>query len=144
MLTYMEVHLYYTLPVLGILFWLLRPFDSKEDRFKYQFLACIAFFTASVWDNYIVYHKAWSYCPTCVVAVIGYVPLEEYMFFIIMTFMTVSFTNLVMRWYLPSTFIRPQTPLIQTWFVRGVPIIVLMTIAYKAWVRKHLKKRKMY
>ncbi|CEG75108.1 hypothetical protein RMATCC62417_10213 [Rhizopus microsporus] len=133
MLTYMEVHLYYTLPVLGILFWLLRPFDSKEDRFKYQFLACIAFFTASIWDNYIVYHKAWSYCPTCVVAVIGYVPLEEYMFFIIMTFMTVSFTNLVMRWHLPSTFIQPQAPLIQTWFVRGVPIMALMTIAYKAW-----------
>ncbi|ORE02406.1 terpenoid synthase [Rhizopus microsporus var. microsporus] len=133
MLTYMEVHLYYTLPVLGILLWLLRPFDSKEDRFKYQFLACIAFFTASLWDNYIVYHKAWSYCPTCVVAVIGYVPLEEYMFFIIMTFMTISFTNLVMRWHLPSTFIRPQTPLIQTWSVRGVPIMALMIIAYKAW-----------
>ncbi|RCI01337.1 hypothetical protein CU098_012172, partial [Rhizopus stolonifer] len=123
MLTYMEVHLYFTLPVLGLLFYLLKPFHSKQDTFKYQFLLGMAVLTASIWDNYIVYHKAWSYCPTCVVAVIGYVPLEEYMFFVIMTLMTVAFTNLIMRWHLPSVFIKSRTPWIQTVFVRFVPIL---------------------
>jgi 15-cis-phytoene synthase/lycopene beta-cyclase len=130
----MEVHLYYTLPVLGILGWLLKPFHSEQDSLKYKFLLAMAVSTASIWDNYIVYHRAWSYCPKCVVAVIGYVPLEEYLFFIIMTLMTVGFTNFVMRWSLPSSYIRPETPILQTIFVRLVPSVSLLIIGIKAWV----------
>jgi 15-cis-phytoene synthase/lycopene beta-cyclase len=134
MLTYMEVHLYFTLPLLGVLYWILKPFHSKQDNLKYRFLTLVAFFTASIWDNYIVYHRAWSYCPQCVTAVIGYVPLEEYMFFIIMTLLTVAFTNLVMRWHLATFYIKPETSTIQSFCVRFIPISGLMTIAYKAWV----------
>ncbi|KAI9475521.1 MAG: Lycopene beta-cyclase [Benjaminiella poitrasii] len=133
MLTYMEVHLYYTIPVLGLLYWLLRPFHTSNDTLKYKFLVAIAFSTASLWDNYIVYHRAWSYCSTCVTAVIGYVPLEEYMFFIIMTLMTVAFTNFIMRWHLPSFYIKSNTSIFQTLIVRFVPITALLTITYKAW-----------
>ncbi|KAG2210269.1 hypothetical protein INT47_003254 [Mucor saturninus] len=133
MLTYMEVHLYFTLPVVGLLYFILKPFHSKQDNLKYQFLTAVAVTTASLWDNYIVYHKAWSYCPTCVVAVIGYVPLEEYMFFVIQTLMTVSFSNLVMRWHLPTFYIKPQVSVYQSLFVRFIPIFGLLTIAYKAW-----------
>lgn len=134
LLTYMEVHLYYTLPMLGVLSWLSRPYYTSTDSLKFKFLSLVAFTTASVWDNYIVYHKAWSYCPTCVTAVIGYVPLEEYMFFIIMTLLTVAFTNLVMRWHLHSFFIKPETPVMQSVLVRFVPITALLIVAYKAWV----------
>ncbi|KAK4513491.1 uncharacterized protein ATC70_005492 [Mucor velutinosus] len=133
LLTYMEVHLYYTLPMLGVLSWLSKPYYTSTDSLKFKFLSLVAFTTASVWDNYIVYHKAWSYCPTCVTAVIGYVPLEEYMFFIIMTLLTVSFTNLVMRWHLHSFFIKPETPVLQSMLVRFVPITALLITAYKAW-----------
>lgn len=138
MLTYMEVHLYFTLPVVGLLYFILKPFHSKQDNLKYQFLTTVAVSTASIWDNYIVYHKAWSYCPKCVVAVIGYVPLEEYMFFVIQTLMTVSFSNLVMRWHLPTFYIKPQVSVYQSLFVRFVPIFGLLTIAYKAWVNKSI------
>jgi 15-cis-phytoene synthase/lycopene beta-cyclase len=134
MLTYMQVHLYYTLPVLGALAWALKPFHSTQDSLKYKFLSLMAFVTASLWDNYIVYHHAWSYCSSCVTVVIGYVPLEEYMFFIIMSLLTVSFTNLVMRWHLHSLCIKPNTPMIQTLLVRFIPIVGFLTIAYKAWV----------
>lgn len=130
----MEVHLYYTLPVLGILFALLRPFHSPKDRFKYIFLCSVAFLTASPWDNYIVYHKAWWYCPTCVTALIGYVPLEEYMFFIIMSLMTVAFSNLVMRWRLPSVFLKPETPAFQSMCVRFLPVMAFLALTIKAWV----------
>ncbi|KAI9278985.1 Lycopene beta-cyclase [Phascolomyces articulosus] len=133
MLTYMEVHLYYTLPVLGILLAILRPFHSSQDTFKYGFLCAMAFSTASLWDNYIVYHRAWWYCPLCVTAVIGYVPLEEYMFFIIMSLMTVAFTNLVMRWHLPSTFIKPDAPVFKSIIIRYLPIAVLLSIGVRAW-----------
>lgn len=134
MLTYMEVHLYFTLPILGVLYLILKPFHSKQDALKYQFLTLMAFTTASLWDNYIVYHRAWSYCPQCVTVLIGYVPLEEYMFFIIMTLLTVAFTNLVMRWHLPTFYIKPETSIIQSFFIRFIPISGLLTIAYKAWV----------
>jgi 15-cis-phytoene synthase/lycopene beta-cyclase len=136
----MEVHLYYTLPVLGGLGWILKPFHSSQDSLKYKFLTLVAVTTASLWDNYIVYHRAWSYCPSCVTAVIGYVPLEEYMFFVIMTLLTVAFTNLVMRWHLHSFFIKPNTPMVQTLLVRFIPIVGLLTIAYKAWVSFYYRK----
>ncbi|KAG2230910.1 hypothetical protein INT48_000022, partial [Thamnidium elegans] len=133
MLTYMEVHLYFTLPVIGLLFYVLKPFHSKQDTLKYQFLTLMAVSTASVWDNYIVYHKAWYYCPTCVVAVIGYVPLEEYMFFVIQTLMTVAFANLVMRWHLPTFYIGVNVSISQSLVVKFVPIFGLLVVAYKAW-----------
>ncbi|KAI8143956.1 Lycopene beta-cyclase [Fennellomyces sp. T-0311] len=133
MLTYMEVHLYYTLPVLGILFGLLRPFHTPQDKFKYAFLTIMAFVTASIWDNYIVYHRAWWYCPSCVTAVIGYVPLEEYMFFVIMSLMTVAFTNLIMRWHLPSVFIKPDAPVFKSMLIRYLPIAALLSIGFRAW-----------
>ncbi|ORX60715.1 Lycopene beta-cyclase [Hesseltinella vesiculosa] len=133
MLTYMEVHLYYTLPVLFLLLLLLRPFHSAQDSVKYLFLCTMALSTATPWDNYIVYHRAWSYCSNCVVAVIGYVPLEEYMFFAIMTMMTVAFTNLVMRWHLAAFFLKSSDPF-QTKCVRYIPIVGFLSIGMKAFL----------
>jgi putative membrane protein len=47
-------------------------------------LALIAFVWTTPWDNYIVAKEVWSYGADRVLAVIGYVPLEEYLFFILM------------------------------------------------------------
>jgi lycopene cyclase domain-containing protein len=47
-------------------------------------LAAIAFLWTTPWDNYIVAQGVWSYGADRVLAVIGYVPLEEYGFFILM------------------------------------------------------------
>ncbi|KAG0192763.1 hypothetical protein DFQ28_008007 [Apophysomyces sp. BC1034] len=94
----------------------------------------MAFGTATPWDNYIVYHRAWSYCPNCVVAVIGYIPLEEYMFFVIMTLMTVAFTNLVMRWHLPCFSIVPDAPVFKSMCIRYLPVVAFLGIGAKAWL----------
>lgn len=134
MLTYMEVHLYYTLPLLAALLLIHRPFSSALTNFKLVFLCVVAFTTASIWDNYIVYHNAWSYCPTCVTAVIGYVPLEEYMFFIIMTIMTVHFTSLIMRWKLPILSINPGTSSFICNASRYIPVVGLTAIGVISWV----------
>ncbi|CAO3639866.1 unnamed protein product [Cunninghamella blakesleeana] len=112
---------------------LLKPFHSSQDQVKYVFLSIVAFTTASLWDNYIVYHRAWWYCPKCVIAVIGYVPLEEYMFFIIMTMITVLFTNLVMRWELPTFYLQSTSSHFQSMCTRYLPIIGFLVIAKKAW-----------
>ncbi|KAI8581712.1 hypothetical protein K450DRAFT_185497 [Umbelopsis ramanniana AG] len=133
MLTYMEVHLYFTLPLLAILMLVHKPFTSTLTNFKLLFLCMVAMTTASIWDNYIVYHNAWWYCPTCVIAVIGYVPLEEYMFFIIMTVITVHFTSLVMRWQLPVLSINPSTSKLTCDLSRYVPFFGLMGLGIVSW-----------
>lgn len=47
-------------------------------------LAGIAFVWTTPWDNYIVANGVWTYGVDRVTAVIGYVPVEEYAFFILM------------------------------------------------------------
>ncbi len=54
------------------------------------------------WDNYLVATKVWWYNPGLVVGfVIGYVPIEEYTFFVLQTLLTVAWLLLLMRY-------RPQ------------------------------------
>lgn len=47
-------------------------------------LAGIAFIWTTPWDNYIVAHGVWTYGLDRVLATVGYVPVEEYAFFILM------------------------------------------------------------
>lgn len=47
-------------------------------------LAAIALFWTTPWDNYIVANGVWTYGTDRVIGVIGYVPIEEYLFFILM------------------------------------------------------------
>lgn len=54
--------------------------------------AAIAVAYTTVWDNYLVYSGIWSYDRKLVSgARIGYVPIEEYTFFILQPFLTGSF-----------------------------------------------------
>ncbi|MEM1221398.1 MAG: lycopene cyclase domain-containing protein [Verrucomicrobiota bacterium] len=50
-------------------------------------LAAIAFIWTTPWDNYIVAKGVWTYGTDRVIGVIGYVPIEEYAFFILMPFL---------------------------------------------------------
>ena len=85
------------MPPLILLFLLYRPFLTRDDLRKYGFLCAIAVIYTTPWDNYIVYQKAWQYCPTCVMGVIGYVPVEEYVFFVTQTLTACLFHSLVIR-----------------------------------------------
>lgn len=48
----------------------------------------LAFIYTTPWDNYLVKTQVWSYPPDRVLGRIGYVPLEEYSFFIFQTYLT--------------------------------------------------------
>lgn len=109
-LTYLQVHIYYNIPPL-ILFWLLyRPLATNGDVRKYLFLVVIAMLYTTPWDNYIIYRKAWQYCPTCVMGTIGLVPVEEYIFFVTQTLMTCFIHSLLTRCSagLPAVAIRTR------------------------------------
>lgn len=52
-------------------------------------LAAIALVYTTPWDNYLVATRVWYYDPKLVLNLtIGYVPVEEYVFFILQTFLT--------------------------------------------------------
>ena len=52
-------------------------------------LALIALIYTTPWDNYLVASGVWFYDPRLVLnRTIGYVPVEEYAFFILQTFLT--------------------------------------------------------
>jgi lycopene beta-cyclase len=97
-MTYAQFHLAFTLPWLALLgYGAWRAPASgrrvagdlgRDDRFAWWALAVhgvIAFLYTTPWDNYLVYRGVWGYPPGRVLGTIGYVPLEEYAFFLIQT-----------------------------------------------------------
>lgn len=79
-LSYGAFHLRFTLPALTLLYALARPFLTPLDHAKLIMLPTIAFVWTTPWDNEIVRNGAWTYPPSCVLAKVGYVPVEEYAF----------------------------------------------------------------
>ncbi len=62
------------------------------------------------WDNYLVATRVWWYDPKLVNGlVIGYVPIEEYSFFVLQTMLTGSWILFLAR-YLPADQTPPQHP----------------------------------
>lgn len=106
MLTYLQVHLYYTIPPTIVLYLLTRPLISSFDKVKLVILCCLALIYTTPWDNYIIYHKAWWYRKDAVIGTIGYVPIEEYFFFIIQTMFTGMWTTFCSRWTINALYLR--------------------------------------
>jgi len=61
-------------------------------------LALVALVYTTPWDNYLVANRVWWYRPDWVLGpTLGWVPLEEYAFFILQTLLTGGWTLLVVR-----------------------------------------------
>ncbi|MEQ8674350.1 MAG: lycopene cyclase domain-containing protein [Aggregatilineales bacterium] len=59
-----------------------------EDTVLFAHVAVAVGYT-TLWDNYLVANKVWSYDPDLVTGItIGYVPIEEYSFFVLQTLLT--------------------------------------------------------
>ena len=58
-------------------------------------LATLAMIYTTPWDNFLVANKVWWYGEDRVIGTIGYVPIEEYCFFILQTYMTGFWTFLL-------------------------------------------------
>lgn len=82
-MTYLQFHLAFTLPPLLALA-LLQPRGWGRWG-PLALLAGIAFAWTTPWDNYLVAREVWTYPPDRVLATVGYVPVEEYAFFLIET-----------------------------------------------------------
>ena len=100
-MTYFQFHLVFILPLIGLLAWRTRAALLRGERLvgnlsgstRFGFLALfihvlIAVAYTTPWDNYLVYREVWGYPPGRVLFTIGYVPFEEYLFFIFQAVLT--------------------------------------------------------
>ncbi|RXK36228.1 hypothetical protein M231_06498 [Tremella mesenterica] len=83
MLTYIQVHLCFILPPIFLLFALLRPVLGRRDVIKIIFLTVIATVYTTPWDNWLIAQSGWAYPKGSVLLTIGYIPIEEHLFFIL-------------------------------------------------------------
>ncbi|XXH05869.1 phytoene dehydrogenase AL-1 [Hypoxylon texense] len=86
---YALVHLKYTIPVAGLLTFILRPLLTKLDLYKTVTLILVAFFATLPWDSYLIRHGVWTYPRDAIAGprLLG-VPAEELFFFVIQTYIT--------------------------------------------------------
>ncbi|HVO42970.1 MAG TPA: lycopene cyclase domain-containing protein [Aggregatilineales bacterium] len=71
-------------------------------------IALVAVIYTTPWDNYLVAANVWYYNPDLVLKiVIGYVPSEEYTFFVLQTFLTGLFTLWLWQRFYPGDFALP-------------------------------------
>lgn len=92
-MTYWYFHAVFILPIIGVLWHLRRsgpPHSLPRPGPALLILGILALAYTTPWDNYLVARGVWSYAPDRVVNAwrIGYVPLEEYAFFILQTILT--------------------------------------------------------
>lgn len=106
-MTYLQYHLTFIVPVLlvlALLTWrdvrggrevrggrslagLFRP-ERRYARAIFGLFPLIPLIYTTPWDNYLVYKAVWTYPPERVLGRLGYVPYEEYAFFILQTLIT--------------------------------------------------------
>jgi lycopene beta-cyclase len=100
-MTYLQFHLLFILPPLAALLFAVRRAPQVLGRrawWTLPVMALIAFAYTTPWDNYLVYRGIWWYGEDRVMGTIGYVPIEEYMFFVLQPLLTGAWTYwLLMR-----------------------------------------------
>lgn len=124
-MTYLEFHLVFILPpILVLAFVQTRPLAGVPPPEALKWLGAvlaIAFVYTTPWDNFLVASEVWGYPPGRVLATIGYVPVEEYAFFLLQPILTgLLYFALRGRGILPPkperqpTWFRPF--LVSSWF----------------------------
>lgn len=91
-MSYLTFHLLFTLPPTlimgGTLPQSLDEIGGWRARWAIPIISLIAFTYTTPWDNYLVARSVWWYGPDRVLATIGFVPVEEYFFFLIQPVLT--------------------------------------------------------
>ena len=102
-MSYLEFHLIFLLPPIFLMGATLP--QSLDDlggwraRWGIPLIALIAFTYTTPWDNYLVANEVWWYGTDRVLATIGYVPVEEYLFFVLQPILTgLFFFQYLSRW----------------------------------------------
>jgi lycopene cyclase domain-containing protein len=86
-MTYLQFHLVFLLPVIAALglFFGRNPgrWPGRRGAWSLGGVMIMALVYTAGWDNYLVYREVWGYGADRVMGTIGYVPIEEYLFFVL-------------------------------------------------------------
>jgi lycopene cyclase domain-containing protein len=73
-------------------------YSGPRPYYYLPLLAVIALAYTTLWDNYLVKTGVWWYAEGAVLGTIGYVPIEEYLFFLLQPFLSgLVFYHLIQR-----------------------------------------------
>ncbi|MEX2528470.1 MAG: lycopene cyclase domain-containing protein [Gemmatimonadota bacterium] len=89
-MTYLDFHVLFLLPPLLALGWRIgriRPHVGRRGFWPLVVVPFIALIYTTPWDNYLVREGIWWYGEDRVMGTIGYVPVEEYLFFLVQPFL---------------------------------------------------------
>ena len=120
-MTYLEFHLVFILPVIVILVIFTLPLTVKQILALLT-IALIALLYTTPWDNYLVWRGIWDYPEGRVLATIGYVPLEEYLFFILQSVLTGLGLFLIIKR-------TTENNLVSSLLIRYFPIVTHLVLA---------------
>ena len=99
-MTYGEVLLWFVVPpliVLAPLSWAgLRRFGGR-GLWSAPAVCVIAFVYATPWDNYLIWRGVWDSPPDRILGRILYVPIEEYVFFLLQPLLTGAWFGVLLR-----------------------------------------------
>jgi putative membrane protein len=141
-MTYFGVLLAFVVPpLLALAVWVPRDFwrwlfrrAPRADWLPYKailLLVLIALVYTTPWDNYLVATGVWWYDPALVTGVtIGWVPIEEYTFFILQTLLTGLWTVLLLRKVKPAP--AQSGSRLNRW--SGVMVTLLWASALGLWL----------
>jgi lycopene cyclase domain-containing protein len=101
--TYLQFHLVFILPPLAVLAVLAarrwrRGAARWDPVWAFWLLPVVALIYTTPWDNYLVWRGVWVYSPGRVLGTVGYVPVEEYAFFLLQPLLTGLWYRLVRSW----------------------------------------------
>lgn len=106
-MTYLQFHLVFILPPILVLLWLARhdpaPLAGRLEPSGVRAWRAVALIVAlalvytTPWDNYLVARGVWGYPEERVLFTIGYVPVEEYLFFVLQPVLASLFLFLLAR-----------------------------------------------
>jgi lycopene cyclase domain-containing protein len=85
-MTYLGFHAAFILPPILLLAWLNRGRLAHVHPRAGAWLAAVAAIAVvytTPWDNYLVWRGVWGYGEARVIGTIGWVPVEEYLFFVL-------------------------------------------------------------
>ena len=90
-MTYLQFLLVFILPILCLEGFFYIRLQNPNKRLLTQGLCGLVLLAVAYttpWDNYLVKTQVWTYPPERVLGRIGYVPIEEYAFFVLQTLTT--------------------------------------------------------
>ena len=105
-MSYLTFHLVFIVPpILALAALQPRPLAGVGRRpagWGLSLICLIALAYTTPWDNYLVYRRVWWYGPERVLGTLGYVPIEEYLFFALQPILTGLFLYLLLGRSVPS------------------------------------------